>query len=166
MCYNSASFTRCVAVWCRMLQYVVVCLQCALSSLYTATHCNTLQHTCNTLQQTATHCITTGDIIGRWSDKHTARHCKIKARCSTLQHAATHCNTLQHTARHCNTICDVIKRWSDKLVLHCNALQHIATRCNTLQHTAKRCNTLQRTATHSNTLQQRQYHRRYYREMD
>ena len=44
--------------------------------LYTATHCNALQHTathCNTLQRTATHC-------------------------NTLQHTATHCNTLQHTA--------------------------------------------------------------------
>jgi len=42
--------------------------------LYTATHCNALQHTathCNTLQRTATHC-------------------------NTLQHTAIHCNTLQH----------------------------------------------------------------------
>ena len=50
--------------------------------IYTATHCNPLQHTaihCNTLQYTATHYI-------------------------TLQHTTTHCNTLQHTATHCNTL--------------------------------------------------------------
>ena len=52
------------------------------SSLRTATHCNTLQHTathCNTLQHTATHC-------------------------NTLQHTATHCNTMHQTATHCNTL--------------------------------------------------------------
>ena len=48
-----------------------------------STHCNTLQHTCNT-----------------WN--HTAAHC------STLQHTATHCNTLQHTATHCNTLQHVL----------------------------------------------------------
>jgi len=59
---------------------------------YSATHCNTLQHTathCNTLQHTATHCNTL---------LHTA------TLCNTLQHTAIHCNTLQHTTTHCNTI--------------------------------------------------------------
>ena len=47
-----------------------------LCTVYTATHCNTLQHLatqCNTLQQTTTHC-------------------------NTLQRTAMHCNTLRHTA--------------------------------------------------------------------
>jgi len=35
--------------------------------------------------------------------------------------------------------------------MHCNTLQHAATRCNTLQHAATRCNTLQHAATHCNT---------------
>jgi len=51
--------------------------------------CNTLQHTCNTRQLTATHCNTL---------QHTATHG------NTRQHTATHCNTLQHTATHCNTL--------------------------------------------------------------
>ena len=65
---------------------------------YTATHCNTLQHTatqetdvccvcvvihCNTLQHTAT--------------QETAVCCVcVVIHCNTLQHTATHCNTLQH----------------------------------------------------------------------
>jgi len=56
---------------------------------HTATHCDTLQHIANTLQYTATRCI---------SLLHTATHC------NTLQHTATLCNTLQHTATHCNTL--------------------------------------------------------------
>jgi len=39
-------------------------------------------------------------------------------------------------------------------IMHCNTLQHAATRCNTLQHTATHRNTLQKhTATHCNALQ-------------
>jgi len=37
--------------------------------------------------------------------------------------------------------------------IHCNTLQHAATRRNTLQHTATHCNTLQHAAKHCNTLQ-------------
>jgi len=47
-----------------------------------ATHCNTLQHTANTLQHTTTE----HDLL-----------------CCILTTTATHCNTLQHTASHCNT---------------------------------------------------------------
>jgi len=57
-----------------------------------ATHCDTLQHTLNTLQYTSTHSNTL---------QHTPTHCK------TLQHSATHCNTLQHIATrytHSNTL--------------------------------------------------------------
>jgi len=96
---------------------------------YSATHCNTLQHTathCNTLQYATTHC----DML-----QHTA------ARCYTLQHTVIKCNTLQRTvlqerATHCKmrereysaTHCSII----------CDTLQHAATHCNTLQHTAAR----------------------------
>ena len=45
----------------------------------------------DTLQPTASHCITL---------QHTATHCNTlhytASRCNTLQHTATHCNTLQH----------------------------------------------------------------------
>jgi len=62
---------------------------CDLTLQHTATHCDTLQTHCNTLQQTATHCKTL---------QNTATHC------NALQHTATHCYTLQHTALHCNTL--------------------------------------------------------------
>jgi len=63
--------------------------------------------------------------------------------CSVVQ--CVHCNTLQHTASRCNML--------QHTATHCNALQHTATHCITLRHTATHCNTLQRTATHCNTLQ-------------
>ena len=63
----------------------------------------------NTLQHTATHCITR---------HHTATHG------NTMQHTAAHCNTLQHTAAHCITL--------HHTAAHCNTLQHIATHCITL----------------------------------
>ena len=57
-------------------------------------------------------------------------------RSPSLKPTIIHCNTLQHAATRCNT------------------LQHTATHCNTPQHAAKtHCNTLQLTATHRNTLQ-------------
>jgi len=61
----------------------------AFWACHTATHCNTRQHPCITLQHTATHCNTL---------QHTATHC------NTLQHTATHCNTRQHAATHCTTL--------------------------------------------------------------
>jgi len=63
------------------------------------------------------------------------------ARCSTLQHTATHCNTLQHPATPCRTL--------QHTATHCHTLQHTATRRNALQHAATHCNSLQ----HTNTLQ-------------
>jgi len=102
---------------------------------YTATHCNTLQHTaihCHTLQYTTTYCST----IPR-----TAIHCHtlqytaaqeygsnqevyafIHAR-NTLQHAATHCHTLHYTTTHCNT--------PPHTATHCHALQYTTTHYNT-----------------------------------
>ena len=76
-------------------------------------------------------------------------------RCNTLQHTAIRYNTLQHTATHCNAS----HVDPPTTLLHCNTLQHAATRCNTLQHTAAHCNTLQHTATHCNTLQHTATHR-------
>jgi len=55
-----------------------------------------------------------------------------------------HCNTLQHTATRCNTL---------QCIVRCNTLQHTAMHHNTLQHTATHCNTLQHTATHYHTPQ-------------
>jgi len=70
-------------------------------SKYTATRCNTMQHSatlCNmpqhlqhTLQQSATLCNTL---------QHSATPTTL---CNTLQHTATRCNTLQHVATQCNT---------------------------------------------------------------
>ena len=65
--------------------------------------CNTLQHTGNILQHTATHCFST--------------------HYNTLQHAATYCNILQHTATYCIIL--------QHTATHCNTLQHTATHCNT-----------------------------------
>jgi len=66
-----------------------------LTYVFSATHCNTLQHTashCNTLQHTALH---------SW---YTLTYVYTATQCNTLQHAATHCSTLQHTATHCNKL--------------------------------------------------------------
>ena len=87
-----------------------------------------MQHTCITLQHTATHC-------------------------NTLQHTATHCNTLQHTAAHCNACLPYTPPSSSADQALCNTLQHTATRCNTPQHAVTHCNTLQHAATQSNILQ-------------
>jgi len=73
-----------------------------------------------------------------------------RSHCNMLQRAATsaiHCNTLQHTATRCNTLQHAATR--------CNKLQHAATlqtHGNTLPHTAPYCNTLKHAATHCNIL--------------
>ena len=63
---------HCMQIW--------ACSSSLSTSIQTATHCNTLQHTATRMQHTATHC-------------------------NTLQRTATHCNTLQHTVTHCNMQC-------------------------------------------------------------
>jgi len=68
--------------------------------------CNTMQHTGNILQHTATHCFST--------------------HCNTLQHAATYCNTLQHTATYCIIL--------QHTATHCNTLQHTATHYNHISY--------------------------------
>jgi len=111
-----------------------------VSSLLTATHCNTLQHTathCNTLQNAATHLhqrkLNSGGLFCKQKQK------KIFSKVSSLL-TAIHCNTLHHTVTHCNAL--------QHTATHCNALQCTATHCNTLQRTATHCNTRQHTATH------------------
>jgi len=98
------------------------------------THCNTLQHTANTLQQTATHCnehqgapnrsqsVNAVDALAqiqaaadRVLEATARKHSQVLVLCvyvvemlCTLHYifiyTATHCNTLQHTATHCNCL--------------------------------------------------------------
>jgi len=51
----------------------------------------------NSLNHTATHCITPQHMLGQV-------HLVIVMRHNTLQHTATHCNTLQHTATHLQNV--------------------------------------------------------------
>jgi len=80
------------------------------------THCNTLQHSCNILQHTATHCSILQHTATLSVSLSTAMHC------NALHHAAPHCTTLQHTA----TYCDILRHTTT----HCNILQHTATHCS------------------------------------
>jgi len=116
---------------------------------HTATHCNTCNTHCNTLQHTTTHCNTV---------QHTAIHY------NTQQHSATNCNTLQHTLQHTATHYNTLQHtpegrgerassYRQHTAAHCSTLQHTAAHCSTLQHTAAHCSTLQHTATHCNILQ-------------
>jgi len=136
---------------------------------HTASHCIThtdtathLQHTCNTLQNTATQLL----------DEYTSSCPPLSAHArerALLQHTATHCNSLQHTATHCNTlhhthtatqlldeytsVCPPLSARAREraTATHCNTLHHTVTHCSTLQHT---CNTLtlQHSSTHCITL--------------
>jgi len=81
--------------------------------------CNTLQHTDNTLQHTATDGI--------------ARH-RTATRC---------CNTLQHTATHSTTISDLILAYPADFVR-----VHLVSTVEGVTFTLRICNTLQHTATH------------------
>jgi len=92
---------------------------------WTATHCNTLQHT-------ATHC------------NRTATHC------NALQHSATLCNTLQHPATPCKETYLQEKICHERTIYRKRDLEWTATPCNTLQHPTTPCNTLQHPATHEN----------------
>jgi len=100
---------------------------------HTATHCNTLQQNCHTLQPSATGVLQVVGRVGGLFNKelHDTLH-HIASYCNTLQHTATHCNTLQHTATHQNSG-----------AIHCIILHHTATLCNTLQHTTTHYNTMQ-----------------------
>jgi len=116
-----------------MLRFRKQHLRLSMSSVNTATHCNTQRHTathCNTLQHTATHCNTL---------RHPAMHavassfcnfrCRWRTQCNTLQHNATHCIALQHSAAPCNTHFRMQHlRLSLSLV---NTLHHVVPHCNT-----------------------------------
>ena len=61
------------------------------SACYSRRHCNTLQHTPNTIGCTLRSKLTFIAEI-------------LRSQLATLGVIATHCNTLQHTATHCNTL--------------------------------------------------------------
>jgi len=88
------------------------------TAIYTATHGNTLQHTCRACQRNPL------------SDAKQRQHISL----CTLQHTATHCNTLQHMCLTCQLkpLSDAKRRQHISLC----TLQHTATRCTTLQHPA------------------------------
>jgi len=48
---------------------------------------------------------------------------------------------------------EIFDECTKPMAVHCDTLQHTATRWDTLQHAATHCNTLGHTATYSNTLQ-------------
>ena len=161
------SVLQCVAVCCSMLKHVGLC--CSVFVLFVRDLIRTLQHTAtrsnthsrksshkeskhnstnfNTLQLTATHCITIQHAGARVCNtvQHTAILQRAATRCNalarartpnrlyvwipvyTLQHTTTHHTTLQPTATHRNTL--------QHSAPHRNALQHAATHCIMLQHT-------------------------------
>jgi len=125
----------------------------------TATRCNTLQHTaqslpaldsddethCYTLQHTATRCKMSTSSCQRRQDT-------VHALQRAFQQIAHHANTLQRTARHSQSL----PALNGEDNAHHNTLQHTATHC---KHTAKSLpalngednahrNTLQHTAAH------------------
>ena len=128
---------------CRCIQWCKTRGRWVSARLYTAIHCNPLQHTathCNTLQHTTTNC-------------------------NTLQHTATHamhCNACvhHHLRRGADDQWDIrpTSEWPHVcsyiythiyMYLSTHVDTHLdSTHCNTLQHTATHCNTLQHTATH------------------
>jgi len=150
---------------------------------HTATHCNTLQHTANTLQHTATHCnalqhTTTGIIHARiWLP-----FVFIGLFCMSLFDSLSNRFVSFASLFLCVLIspflyfsrlfggslfvfiglfertsgwrCSWEQRYHvQNTATHCNTLQHTTIYYKTLQHTAKYCNTLQHTATHYITLQ-------------
>jgi len=99
---------------------------------YTATYCNTPQHTHDSSGVSERSCfwdLLTNEVY------------------RTLQHTATHCNTLQHTAAHCNTLQHThdssgVSERSCLWDLLSNEVHRTAAYCNTMKHTATHCNTL------------------------
>ena len=74
-------------------------LQCVAVCVYTATHCNTLQHT-------SKHCRAEDcREVTMQHNRYLTRCTPISStHCDTLRHTATHCSTLQYTATQCNTM--------------------------------------------------------------
>jgi len=88
--------------------------------MYTATHCNTLQHTATCGQVK----LQSAELRGVYI----LRMCRLQH----VQHSTTHCNTLQHVAR-----------WNLRVQKYTWGV-----RKSTLQHTATNCNTNHSTAEH------------------
>ena len=127
------SVLQCVAVCCRMLQYIEVCTSIRLS-------CSVSQQE-NLFQRVPTTVLTISNttkltyenihqlqlprpspiIIGAWPISRL-----VLSWCNLLVCVATHCNTLQYTATHCNTL--------QHTAIHCNTLQYTATHCITRRH--------------------------------
>ena len=124
--------------------YVCICIYLHISLQHTATHCNSLQHTCNT----HAHQTCEKPQYPKPMEISTTRSQLAATRCNTLPHPSTHCNTLQHT---CNTPehqkCEK-PQYPLPIEIPTTRSQLAATHCNSLQHTATHCNTLQHTATH------------------
>ena len=76
--------------------YVCICIYLHISLQHTATHCNSLQHTCNT----HAHQTCEKPQYPKPMEISTTRSQLAATRCNTLPHPSTHCNTLQHTATH------------------------------------------------------------------
>jgi len=142
--------------------YVCVCVCASVCTLTVA----------NNMQNTATHCNTTG-LSGYSPDESQNRavcntlqymctptgasnstYCWGSATriAGALQHTATaHCNTLHYTTAHCNTQCrHSWQTWTSAGSLAGSLQQHTAPQ---QQCTATHRNTRHRTATHDNTLQ-------------
>jgi len=124
----------------RIFIYMYMCIYiCVHTCIYiymykhTATHCNaytTCSVSCLVFYLYLKHCV---ELWCLNTLQHTATHC------ITLQHTATHCNTLQHTASHTMPVDVLFKVFNiyreHRVELRClNTLQHTATHCNTLQH--------------------------------
>jgi len=133
---------------------IAVCIT-ALCSIpqHTATHCNTLQNPCITLQHIGLiygeECCMPSSLTATHDNtlQHTA------TRCIMLHHAASHWYTLQHTQTICREARINCCMPSALTATRCNLLQHAAIHCcHTLQRTATHCNALQRMATHTHDM--------------
>jgi len=132
---------------------------------FTATHCNTLYHTCECNTCLRCRLLLAVECISREAG---ATHILQHVQCKTLQLSAAHYNTLQdtHTAAHihCNWLqqeciaVEVISQGAgvmhalQRTLCNTNSATHITTLYSTLQYTATRthCNT--HTAIHCNKL--------------
>ena len=146
--------------------YDYMCVSCVITSLWVATHCNTLQHTAThkrCVWLVRTHLITCVCHIGLhvcliydyvWVSYVITCVCHLWLHHFELQHTATHCNTLQHTATHLITCVSHVWLQYYAMSLSCpHTLHYITLSCNTLQHTATHCNTLQHTWLHHHEIE-------------
>jgi len=114
---------------------VAVMIKSFETLFYTATRCNTSQHTATLFNSPPS--MSKSKVF--LTLQHTATNY------NTLQHAATRCNTLQHTATHGNTL--QLTAWRANPGPS-ETMQHTAKHYNTLQHSAALCNTPLYVATH------------------